>query len=78
MESPESSFFDLGDNTALVCVDHQQYQKMVVPQLIDAAGCSDMLKGTVKPMCSSGRSGSLVGEGSSAANADTGDAGMIT
>src|SRR5437764_2120538 len=30
-----SSFFDLGDNTALVCVDHQQYQKVVVPQLID-------------------------------------------
>jgi hypothetical protein len=26
-----------------------------------------MLKGTVKPMCSSGRSGSLVGLGSSAA-----------
>src|SRR3954447_13575807 len=35
MESNDSSFFDLGDNTALVCVDHQQYQKMVVPQLID-------------------------------------------
>ena len=35
MESQDSSFFDLGDNTALVCVDHQQYQKMVVPQLID-------------------------------------------
>jgi hypothetical protein len=31
----ESTFFDLGDNTALVCVDHQQYQKLVVPQLID-------------------------------------------
>jgi hypothetical protein len=31
----DSSFFDVGDNTALVCVDHQQYQKMVVPQLID-------------------------------------------
>ena len=31
----DTSFFDLGDNTALVCVDHQQYQKMVVPQLID-------------------------------------------
>jgi hypothetical protein len=31
----ETSFFDLGDNTALVCVDHQQYQKLVVPQLID-------------------------------------------
>ena len=35
MEKQDSSFFDLGDNTALVCVDHQQFQKMVVPQLID-------------------------------------------
>jgi hypothetical protein len=35
METQDSSFFDLGDNTALVCVDHQQYQKMLVPQLID-------------------------------------------
>jgi hypothetical protein len=35
MEQTESSFFDLGDNTALVCVDHQQYQKIVVPQLIE-------------------------------------------
>ena len=31
----ETAFFDLGDNTALVCVDHQQYQKVIVPQLID-------------------------------------------
>ena len=31
----DTSFFDAGDNTALVCVDQQQYQKMVVPQLID-------------------------------------------
>src|SRR6202043_2852592 len=31
----ELTFFNLGDNTALVCVDHQQYQKIVVPQLID-------------------------------------------
>jgi hypothetical protein len=31
----DGSFFDLGDNTALVCIDHQQYQKIVVPQLID-------------------------------------------
>jgi hypothetical protein len=30
-----SSFFDVNDNTALVCIDHQQYQKLVVPQLID-------------------------------------------
>jgi hypothetical protein len=32
---PDNLFFDLGDNTALVCVDHQQYQKLVVAQLID-------------------------------------------
>ena len=31
----ETSFPDVGENTALVCVDHQQYQKLVVPQLID-------------------------------------------
>ena len=31
----DSSFADVGENTALVCVDHQQYQKIVVPQLID-------------------------------------------
>ncbi len=30
-----TSFFDVNDNTALVCVDHQQYQKLIVPQLID-------------------------------------------
>ncbi|MFL6514116.1 MAG: hypothetical protein ACJ8M1_03750 [Chthoniobacterales bacterium] len=34
-QEAESSFADFGDNTALVCVDHQQYQKIVVPQLID-------------------------------------------
>jgi hypothetical protein len=34
-QETESSFSDFGDNTALVCVDHQQYQKIVVPQLID-------------------------------------------
>jgi hypothetical protein len=33
----DSAFVDLGDNTALVCIDHQQYQKIVVPQLIDMA-----------------------------------------
>ena len=32
---PDNSFFDVGDKTALVCIDHQQYQKMIVPQLID-------------------------------------------
>jgi len=31
----ESTFFDVGDNTALVCIDQQQYQKLVVPQLIE-------------------------------------------
>jgi hypothetical protein len=31
----DGSFFDLGDKTALVCIDHPQYQKMVVPQLTD-------------------------------------------
>src|SRR5581483_179664 len=35
MEPTTDSFIDMGDNTALVCVDHQQYQKIVVPQLID-------------------------------------------
>jgi hypothetical protein len=34
-QQPESVFFNPGDNTALVCVDHQQYQKIVVPQLIE-------------------------------------------
>ena len=34
-QDPDSAFADVGDNTALVCVDHQQYQKIVVPQLID-------------------------------------------
>lgn len=34
-QESESSFIDLGDNTALVCIDHQQYQKIIVPQLID-------------------------------------------
>lgn len=31
----DNQFFDLGDSTALVCIDHQQFQKLVVPQLID-------------------------------------------
>src|SRR4029079_9571883 len=35
MENETETFLDLGDNTALVCIDHQQYQKIVVPQLID-------------------------------------------
>lgn len=32
---PDNNFFDLGDKTALVCVDHAEYQKLIVPQLID-------------------------------------------
>lgn len=34
-EFETTTFFDVDDNTALVCVDHQQYQKLIVPQLID-------------------------------------------
>jgi hypothetical protein len=34
-EQHDGQFFDIGDNTALVCIDHQQFQKLVVPQLID-------------------------------------------
>jgi hypothetical protein len=43
-----------------------------------AAGCSLMLNGSVKAMCSNGRSGSLVGHGHSAANAATGAVGERT
>ncbi len=32
---PDQNFFDLGDNTALVCIDQPQYQKLVVAQLTD-------------------------------------------
>ena len=31
----DSNTFDLGDKTALVCVDHPEYQKSIVPQLAD-------------------------------------------
>lgn len=31
----ENNFFEASDTTALVCIDHQQYQKLVVPQLIE-------------------------------------------
>jgi hypothetical protein len=34
-QETDSNVLELGDNTALVCIDHQQYQKIVVPQLID-------------------------------------------
>ncbi|HEX4666201.1 MAG TPA: hypothetical protein VH207_06335 [Chthoniobacterales bacterium] len=33
----DQNLFDLGDQTALVCIDHPQYQKMVVAQLTDLA-----------------------------------------
>ena len=35
VEIDAESHFDAGDDTALVCVDHQQFQKMVAPQLLD-------------------------------------------
>ena len=31
----DSNSFDLGDKTALVCVDHPEYQKLITPQLVD-------------------------------------------
>ena len=31
----DSTFFDAGDQTALVGVDHPQYQRIIVPQLTD-------------------------------------------
>ncbi len=31
----DSDFFDINDKTALVCVDHPQYQKLIVPQLVE-------------------------------------------
>src|SRR5919206_1774613 len=34
-QEADPSFAEIGENTALVCVDHQQYQKIIVPQLID-------------------------------------------
>src|SRR5205814_8329998 len=35
MEKDDLQLFDVAESTALVCVDHEQYQKMVVPQLTD-------------------------------------------
>lgn len=35
METEHDALFDVGDNAALVCIDHEQYQKILVPQLID-------------------------------------------
>lgn len=34
MNDPEN-FFDVGDQTALVCIDHPAYQKVIVPQLVE-------------------------------------------
>lgn len=31
----DSNFFDVGDKTALVCIDHPNYQKLIVPQLVE-------------------------------------------
>jgi hypothetical protein len=33
MEKDDLALFDAGESTALVCVDHEQYQKVIVPQL---------------------------------------------
>src|SRR5438477_385212 len=35
MEKPSDLLFETAENTALVCLDHEQYQKLVVPQLAD-------------------------------------------
>ena len=32
---PDSTAFEVSENTALVCVDHEQYQKLITPQLVD-------------------------------------------
>jgi hypothetical protein len=32
---PNSMAFEGSENTALVCVDHEQYQKLITPQLVD-------------------------------------------
>src|SRR6201982_1554148 len=31
----ENDLFDTGESTALVCLDHEQYQKVIMPQLTD-------------------------------------------
>src|SRR5438445_12709768 len=35
MEKDDLQLFEAGENTALVCVDHDQYQKLITPQLND-------------------------------------------
>ena len=32
---PISMAFEVSENTALVCIDHEQYQKLITPQLVD-------------------------------------------
>jgi len=32
---PNSTAFEGSENTALLCVDHEQYQKLITPQLVD-------------------------------------------
>jgi len=32
---PNSTAFEASENTALVCVDHEQYQQLITPQLVD-------------------------------------------
>lgn len=32
---PDQNVFELGDKTSLVCIDHLQYQKLIVSQLTD-------------------------------------------
>ena|SRR5437660_12691962 len=32
---PNSTAFEASENTALVCVDHEQYQQLIMPQLVD-------------------------------------------
>lgn len=31
----DSTAFEVSENTALVCVDHEQYQKLIMPQLVE-------------------------------------------
>ena len=35
MDRDPDSAFEVSENTALVCVDHEQYQKLISPQLAD-------------------------------------------
>ena len=54
-------------------------QALVVKAAIEvAAGCSDMLKATVKPMCGNGLSGSRLGDAHSAGKAVIGAVGDST